>query len=200
MYLQPIFDSQDIAKQLPSETKKFKTIDTMWRHTMNNAIAQRNVMKICKEDGLFDKICEANKNLEFIQKELNNYLEKKREKFARFYFLSNDELLEILSQTKEPTAVQPHLKKVFENINSIEFDLGKKIIAMYSAEQEKVPFVKAIDPNKRNVEDWMGDLESMMKKSVRAALLQSVESYPLIPRTDWCVNRIGQCVLNGSQI
>ena len=90
-------------------------------------------------------------------------MEKKRDKFARFYFLSNDELLEILSQTKEPTAVQPHLKKVFENIHAIEFDKEKRIHAMFSAEKERVAFVKLVDPNKKNVEDWMNEVEGMMR-------------------------------------
>jgi dynein heavy chain len=75
------------------------------------------VLKVCQSEGLLERLQEGNKNLDLIQKELNNYLERKKERFARFYFLSNDELLEILSQTKEPTAVQPHLKKVFENIH-----------------------------------------------------------------------------------
>jgi len=67
---------------------------------MNQAKTIVNVLKVCTQEGLYERLQEANKNLEIIQKELNNYLEKKREKFARFYFLSNDDLLEILSQTK----------------------------------------------------------------------------------------------------
>ena len=31
MYLQPIFDSPDIMKQLPQETKRFKSVDSTWK-------------------------------------------------------------------------------------------------------------------------------------------------------------------------
>ena len=157
-------------------------------------------MSVCSKEGLKEKFQEANKNLEIVQKGLSDYLEKKRSVFARFYFLSNDELLEILSQTKEVRNVRPHLRKVFEAIADLEFKDDDTMWAMISAENEQVNFVKKIDPKDRNVEYWMGDVEKMMTTSVRHVLLNSVEDYTERPRTEWVKCHPGMCVLNGSQV
>ena len=200
MYLQPIFDSKDIMKQLPNETKKFRGIDTMWRQSMKQVKDNPNVIRICKHEGRLETLVEANKVLEVVQKELNNYLETKRSVFSRFYFLSNDDLLSILSETKDPTRVQPHLRKVFENMEKLEFKQNSTIHSMFSSEGEQVAFVKPVNPKDKGVEYWMCDLEDMMKLSVRNVLLNSIEDYKKTPRNEWVLVHPGQCVLNGSQV
>jgi len=55
--------------------------------------------------GLLEQLNDMNAKLEEIQKSLDMYLETKRQIFPRFYFLSNDDLLEILGQSKNPEAV-----------------------------------------------------------------------------------------------
>lgn len=121
MYLQPIFDSPDIVRQLPSENKKFRNVDKVWRACIIATKEKPNALEACTREGIKERFEEANKNLEIVQRGLRDYLESKREVFARFYFLSNDDLLEILSQTKEVENVRPHLRKVFENLMDVTF-------------------------------------------------------------------------------
>jgi len=76
-------------------------------------------------------------SLNAIQKALDNLLEDKRSKFARFYFLSNDELLEILAKASELEAIQRNLKKCFDGIDRLMVppdDSVKTILGMISPE------------------------------------------------------------------
>ena len=61
-------------------------------------------------DQLFEKLSALNSTLEGIQRSLSLYLETKRQYFPRFYFLSNDDLMEILGQSKNPEAVSHHCR------------------------------------------------------------------------------------------
>lgn len=74
--------------------------------------------------------------LEEIQKALDLYLETKRQIFPRFYFLSNDDVLEILGQSQNPKAMQPHLKKCFDNIKSLNIEDASAHTHTFSGQSE----------------------------------------------------------------
>lgn len=60
------------------------------------------VLHLKKIKNIQENLEEASSALDKIQKSLNDYLETKRQYFPRFYFLSNEDLLEILGDSKKP--------------------------------------------------------------------------------------------------
>lgn len=142
---------------MPTEGRKFKDVNISWQQLMKRIYSDPNALTVVEIAELGSILKIADEKLETVSKGLNDYLESKRGLFPRFFFLSNEELLEILSETKEPTRVQPHLKKCFEGINALKFTDDKKILGMYSIEGEFVPFTRIIDPiaSKGAVEEWL---------------------------------------------
>lgn len=121
LYLESIFSAPDIQRQLPAEAKMFLTVDKSWKEVMRKVHRLPNALRAATQPGLLEIFQNNNALLDQIQKCLEAYLESKCVIFPRFYFLSNDELLEILSQTRNPHAVQPHLQKCFDAISKLEF-------------------------------------------------------------------------------
>ncbi|XP_046731532.1 dynein axonemal heavy chain 1 [Silurus meridionalis] len=198
LYLEPIFSSEDINRQLPVEAKRYQTMERTWRKVMETAHNNRQVIKVCPEQTLLNNLRNCNTLLEQVQKGLSEYLETKRGSFPRFYFLSDDELLEILSQTKDPTAVQPHLRKCFENVARLQFQPDLQITHMYSGEGEEVQLFLPVWPT-GNVEDWLCEVEKSMKLSLRDNIERSLKVYPEEPRTKWVLSWPGQVVIAGCQ-
>ena len=202
LYLEPIFTSEDIVRQMPEEAEQFSTVDGGWRLTMNQINESPGCRKVYKIDGLLQRLEEANSLLETIQKGLSDYLMVKRIHFPRFFFLSDDELLEILAETKDPTKVQPFLKKCFDGLNSIKFNEDGNVIAMGSAEKEEVALIQSVSPAEAQgaVEKWLLQLEDVMRLTVRHVVEKGIEDYPQKERIEWVQNWPGQVVLCVSQL
>ncbi|CAL8109272.1 unnamed protein product [Orchesella dallaii] len=197
MYLEPIFTSPDIIKQMPNEAKKFGAVDKVWRDIMKNTTENPHVIRATEFPNMLKELNKANVLLEEIQKGLNDYLEKKRLFFPRFFFLSNDELLEILSETKDPLRVQPHMKKCFEGIHRLNFTPELTIIAMISAESEEVQFVNPIRPldARGMVEKWLIQVEQQMLSSLKDVINRCVLDYGHTKRREWVLKWPGQVIL-----
>ena len=205
MYLEPIFGSDDIKKQLPTESKRFQGVNSLWRKIMRDCSTNPKFMVHANEErALQEKFMQSNRKLEEIMKGLADYLETKRLCFPRFFFLSNDELIEILSQTKDPRAVQPHLNKCFEGINRVHLENDLKISQMISAEGERVDLCCPIDPtsheNKGRVEQWLLELQHVQWSTLYKLSEASLEDYIQIDRREWALRWPAQVVLAISQI
>ncbi|KAG7303048.1 hypothetical protein JYU34_013066 [Plutella xylostella] len=196
MYLEPIFSSEDIMRQMPTEARNFRDVDKEWRTIMAATTKDPNVLNATDYPGLLKKLKYNNALLDDIQRGLNDYLEMKRLFFPRFFFLSNDELLEILSETKDPMKVQPHLKKCFEGIYTLEFNAAKEIIGMVSSEGEMVKLTSSIQPAdaKGMVERWLQQLEQQMVISLRDVASEAAAGYRGAARDSWALAWPGQLV------
>ena len=134
---------------------------------MNKTCKAPNALGIVKKNvGLLDQLKLNNEALDDIQKKLEDYLEKKRGDFPRFYFLSNDELLEILANSNNMEVIQQNLRTCFDNINKLEINNDNMdILAMISSEGEKVNFIKC-PRAKGQVEVWLALVQNAMRETL----------------------------------
>ena len=169
--LESVFTGGDIAKQMPLEAKKFNQIDKDWLKIMAKSAETRLVINCCQNDMLKQLLPVLGEGLEACQKSLESYLEGKRNKFPRFYFVSDPVLLKILSQGSDPENVQDDFEKLFDAISRVVFDKNdkRKIVKIkaISGTAEEVLDLGTPVSAVGNIESWLLQLESEMQKAVR---------------------------------
>lgn len=164
IYLEQIFVAQDIQRQLPEDSKAFQEVDRSYREIMRQARVKGNALRAATTPGWRESLARSNRVMEEILQHVDDYLETKRLAFPRLYFLSNDELLEIMGQLRNVRAIQPYLQNCFDGIQSLDFGPDASsidIFAMVSPEGERMAFQRPVRA-RGLVEQWLHAVEQAM--------------------------------------
>lgn len=101
---------------------------------------------------------------------VRNAAEERRAKFPRFYFIGDDDLLEILGQSQNADVIQSHLKKLFQGVSRVEFGpgpggKGQAIVAMCSSAGERVVLQTPV-PVTDDVTAWLAAFTVQMVQTL----------------------------------
>ncbi|KAJ9465464.1 Dynein-1-beta heavy chain [Diplonema papillatum] len=201
MYLESVFSNAELQRQWVDDSRSFLTVDKLFRDLLKKTHDNPNVKTtlLGNNNTLLAQFKKDIESLERIEKRLEDKLEQKRRLFPRFYFLSNDDLLDILAQIKSPEKIAPHTLKMFDGVKFFTLTESADLTCMNSVEGEVVPVTKPIKA-RGPVEKWLLEAEGVMVQTLRKLAKVAVDDCEVKPRVVWAFDHPVQLVLTVSMI
>ncbi|KAE9554264.1 hypothetical protein FO519_002498 [Halicephalobus sp. NKZ332] len=177
-HLEPLFTAEDIAYQMPEEWRMFQIAHEKWKALHIRLLSTKLYIELVSMDfqSEFDSVFSMFKR---IQTGFDAYLQKRKLNSPRLHFLSNTELLELLSRARNPELVEPYLPKLFSSISKPEFNNRGEIVAVFSDDGERFEFRRPVNVNlaKRHVDKWILELEREMRNTLKFMIRNVLQKY-----------------------
>ncbi|RFU30184.1 hypothetical protein B7463_g6181, partial [Scytalidium lignicola] len=182
VYLEGVFTGNaDIKHLLPIESSRFQNINQEFFAVMKKVYKQPFVLDVLNISGVQKSLERLAELLNKIQKALGEYLEKERVSFPRFYFVGDEDLLEIIGNSNDTLRIAKHFKKMFAGLSGLMMDEDHIISGFTSKEGEEVRLKKEISLIKTpKINDWLALLENGMKATLAELLAEAVAQYEVI--------------------
>ena len=190
-YLEPLFiGSDEVKKELPDTAKDFAVADAEVRALLIEAAKTKNVKTAANKDGLLKQLESIAERQELCKKRLNDFLDSKRQQFARFYFVSEADLLDILSNGAQPRSIMKHVDKVMLATSGLQLidEKGKsRPSAVYwdaGVGKECCAFDQPVELAGK-VEIYLQEILKYQSKALDTNVKASNKRYPTMKRIDW---------------
>ncbi|XP_019630284.1 PREDICTED: dynein heavy chain domain-containing protein 1-like [Branchiostoma belcheri] len=227
LFLSKSFADIDLVLQLPDEAAMFSEVDKKYKAFMQDVVEDPKMLSVLSkrrgQKGWRELQGEALRQLlkwcieeqEKIIKKLDNKLMATRNEFPRLHFLSNSEIVELLSLSRDPRTMTSFVKKCFHGIRALNFalpaevnhtttaldlDLHAEVLqatAIKGESGEVVDLVHRVEANTQTTQ-WLLVVEQTMRNTVGTSLQACLEARlrktPMTTQT-WVRLFPSQCVV-----
>ncbi|KAM7195585.1 Dynein heavy chain, N-terminal region 1 domain containing protein [Rhypophila sp. PSN 637] len=179
VYLEGVFTGNaDIKHLLPIESSRFQNINSEFSAVMKKVYKQPYVLEVLTIPNVQKSLDRLFDLLGKIQKALGEYLEKERLSFPRFYFVGDEDLLEMIGNSNDTMRIAKHFKKMFAGLTGLVMNDESIITGFTSKEGEVVTLKKEINLSKTpKINDWLALLENGMKATLAELLAEAVDEF-----------------------
>ncbi|KAJ8313858.1 hypothetical protein KUTeg_008419 [Tegillarca granosa] len=205
LYLLKIFERADLFRKYFRLSHDFEEVHSKFKDWMRVVSLDSKVMtvvhrkrgekgyRLLQGDNLRALLLNLIQKQEEILKFLDELLENSRNEFPRLYFLSNDEMVELLGISRNPKALLPFAKKCFPGIASLSFDLPPgtssinslldfalnvdklQVTTVYGIMGEEIPLYVRLKSFPQATK-WLKTLETIMKNTMAVVLEACVQA------------------------
>ncbi|XP_044742046.1 dynein axonemal heavy chain 7-like [Chrysoperla carnea] len=183
LHLIPVLTCDYISCELPDETEWFQTVDGQLRMFLETVKNTQNVAKITTNIELNRQLLEINILLDKINNGINTFIDEKRLYFSRFFFLSNNEILRILSYSKCITKLIPFVRKCFENVHSMK--ITDNVIESISSEFETIQLKTPIVRKDFSVWTLFRQIEDEICETIKQYIYKASQDHYFMSRLKW---------------
>ena len=164
-----------------------------------------------------DKFKSMNNSLEITQKKMRNFLKQKRLKFPRFYFLSDEDMFELLGKAKFPEIINKHMMKMFQGIKRLNYQVIQnkvdknlklsRFTEMESVDKEAITLLNPIEVD-GDLINMMTLIQIEMRTVLKQRLIESDKMLSQLPSfrtngagfSNWIKDTPGQVLITNIQI
>jgi dynein heavy chain len=188
-FLESLFmESEEVKKELPEESARFVFIDKDTKSILAEGYKTQKSLDFCVRDHVLPTLEKIQSDLSICEVALNDFVFSKRIAFARFFFVSQSDLLDILSMGNQPKKVMKHMPKIFNAIHTLELlEEGVRpfVKGLHSCiGTEYVEFTRELKLENK-VEVYLQWVIDTMKGSLQDISVASIKKFTTMDKETW---------------
>ncbi|KAG5419290.1 DYN1 [Candida metapsilosis] len=161
-------NNNEVRNLLPLEHSRFQNLSFEFVSLLKQIYKYDQVIDVLMIGDIQGQLNRFLSSLNRIQKSLAEYLEKQRDLFPRFFFLGDEDLLEVIGFSKDIMRINKHVKKMFGGVSKINFDQNShSIVSVESEEGEVLTLTERISlVTYPMLHEWLIQLELQIQRTL----------------------------------